>query len=173
MERRLKRNLNEKHDANEGSPSKIMKSGTENESIGLPLLIDCATKESEKEIGKDVMETMEFLIASVLEKEKPPKRKPGKSRKANMFNTDYLNNVVTHGDYQLYKDRLLNPTCCCICSGEVKDGQKIQCTRCPNIFHITCSGYGNIKLADYDCPHCSMKEVNICILIFIELRITG
>eukprot|EP00111_Clytia_hemisphaerica_P001175 TCONS_00003352-protein len=61
-------------------------------------------------------------------------------------------------DYQQYIDGTFNPTLCCICSQAVKD-ERVQCNKCPNIFHLGCSGYGETALEDYDCPHCSMKEM--------------
>ena len=112
------------------------------------------------DIEKDVADTVEYLIKKTLEQENPEPVKPIKTKRRSSAGGEYLTNVVTHGDYLLYKDRHSNPTCCCICSLDVgSNKEKILCSRCPNIFHLKCSGYGEITLADYDCPHCSMKEV--------------
>lgn len=111
-------------------------------------------------IKKDVTDTIEYLITKILEQEELELVKPIKTKKLSLANVEHFTNVVTHGDYLLYKDRHSNPTCCCICSLNVGYSERIQCSRCPNIFHLQCSGYGKITLADYDCPHCSMKEVS-------------
>ena len=109
-------------------------------------------------IKKDVTDTIEYLITNIVEHEELKTVKPVKTKRQSEILGEFVTNDVKHGDL-LYKNHESNPTCCCICSLEVAQSEKIQCGRCPNIFHLQCSGYGKIILADYDCPHCSMKEV--------------
>ena len=157
MKKKLKRSMNNFNN-DDCTPLKLMKLSS--------ALVEAETTASDTvtNIIKDVSDTLENLIKSVLEKE--GSGKSVKTKRRSSAGDDYLTNIVTHGDYRLYKDRHSNPTCCCICSLDVDKSQKIQCSQCPNIFHLHCSGYGKITLADYDCPHCSMKEVNVSTFFF-------
>ena len=61
---------------------------------------------------------------------------------------------------------------CFVCGDAIKNRnviQKVKCKHCGNVMHRECAGYKELKVKNYECASCAMKQVNI-IITFIQIN---